>query len=111
MQPDVKATVCYYATGVHDGRLGADEDAGSLARAGEIRGDLLMIWGEADPHIPPEGRETIRRALDGAGVRYAFGHYPAEHAFMRDEGPRYDPEATDWAFAETIAFFRRAFGG
>ncbi|HEX8998807.1 MAG TPA: dienelactone hydrolase family protein, partial [Blastocatellia bacterium] len=33
----------------------------------------------------------------------------AEHAFMRDEGPRYDPEATDQAFAEMITFFRRIF--
>ena len=26
---------------------------------------------------------------------------------MRDEGPRYDPEATDAAFGEMIRFFRR----
>ena len=111
LQPDALATVCYYATGVHNGKLGRDEDAGSLARAGEIRGELLMIWGGADPHVPPEGRETIRRALDEAGTRYAFSTYEgAEHAFMRDEGPRYDPQATDGAFAETIAHFGRVFG-
>jgi carboxymethylenebutenolidase len=111
LQPDVRATVCYYATGVHNGKLGSDADAGSLARAGEIGGDLLMIWGGADPHVPPEGRETIRGALDAAGTRYAFSTYDeAEHAFMRDEGPRYDPQATDGAFAETIARFARVFG-
>jgi dienelactone hydrolase len=27
---------------------------------------------------------------------------------MRDEGARYDPEATDAAFADMIALFRRA---
>ena len=32
--------------------------------------------------------------------------YDGEHAFMRDEGPRYDPEATDQAFADMIALFR-----
>jgi dienelactone hydrolase len=26
---------------------------------------------------------------------------------MRDEGPRYDPEATDRAWGEMIQFFRR----
>jgi len=36
--------------------------------------------------------------------------FPAEHAFMRDEGPRYDPEATDLAFGEMIALFRKVFG-
>jgi carboxymethylenebutenolidase len=33
--------------------------------------------------------------------------YDAEHAFGRDVGDRYDPEATDRAFAETVALFRR----
>ena len=28
---------------------------------------------------------------------------------MRDEGPRFDPEATDQAFAEMIALFRDIF--
>jgi carboxymethylenebutenolidase len=35
--------------------------------------------------------------------------YPTEHAFTRDEGPRFDPEATDLAFAETIRLFRKVF--
>ena len=34
---------------------------------------------------------------------------PAEHAFTRDEGPRFDPEATDQAFAEMIGLYRRIF--
>lgn len=109
LQPDVKATACFYATGVHNGKLGQDDDAGSLACAGEIAGELLMVWGDADPHIPPDGRETIRRALDASGVSYTFSVYPAEHAFMRDEGPRYDPESTDRAFAEAVAFYKRVF--
>lgn len=108
LQPDVKATVCFYATGVHNGKLGKDADAGSLARAAEIRGALRMIWGDADPHIPEEGRETIRKALEAAAVDFTFSIYPAEHAFMRDEGPRYDPEATDQAFGEMIDHFRRS---
>jgi carboxymethylenebutenolidase len=109
LQPDVRATACFYGTGIHDGKLGRDADAGSLARAGEIRGDLLMVWGTGDPHIPEPGRDRIRAALEAAGVRFRFSEYDAEHAFMRDEGPRYDPEATDGAFAEMIAHFRAAF--
>jgi carboxymethylenebutenolidase len=109
-QPDVRATVCYYGTGIHDGKLGKDADAGSLARAREIRGELLMIFGTKDPHVPEAGRETMDRALRVSGVRYRTLLYPAEHAFTRDEGPRYDPEATDLAFAETIQLFRKVFG-
>jgi carboxymethylenebutenolidase len=108
-QPDVRATVCYYGTGIHDGKLGQDADAGSLARAKEIRGELLMIFGTKDPHVPGAGRETIDRALQSSAVRYKTLLYPAEHAFTRDEGPRFDPEATDLAFAETIGLFGRVF--
>lgn len=111
LQPDVLATVCYYGTGIHDGKLGADDDAGSLVRAGEIRGELLMVWGTADPHVPEPGREAIRSALESASVRFRFSEYPAEHAFMRDEGARFDPEATDLAFADMVALYRSVFGG
>jgi carboxymethylenebutenolidase len=108
-QPDVCATVCYYGTGIHDGKLGSDADAGSLARAREISGNLLMIFGAQDPHVPDAGRETIDRALRASGNRYRTLLYPAEHAFTRDEGPRFDPEATDQSFAEMIRAFREAF--
>jgi len=110
LQPDVRATVCFYGTGIHDGRLGKDEDAGSLQRAREIKGELLMIFGEADPHVPKEGHEKIRAALQQAGVKYRVKLYPAEHAFMRDEGPRYDPLSADQAFADMIQLFRHTFG-
>jgi carboxymethylenebutenolidase len=109
-QPDVRATVCYYGTGIHDGKLGKDADAGSLRRAKEIRGELLMIFGTKDPHVPEAGREKIDGVLRDSGVRHRSVLYPADHAFTRDEGPRYDPEATDQAFAETIQLFRIVFG-
>ena len=109
LQADVRATVCFYATGVHTGKLGADPDAGSLERAGEIRGALLLVFGTEDPHVPEEGRARITAALKDAGTDFEVKLYPAEHAFMRDEGPRYDPAATDEAFADMIRFFRRAF--
>jgi carboxymethylenebutenolidase len=108
-QPDVCATVCYYGTGIHDGKLGQDEDAGSLARVKEIRGDLLMIFGTKDPHVPETGRDTIDRALKTSAVPYNTLLYPAEHAFTRDEGPRFDPEATDLAFAQMVGLFRKVF--
>lgn len=109
LQEDVRATVCFYGTGIHNGKLGSDADAGSLQRAAEIQGELLLVWGTLDPHIPAEGREKISSALAAAGVRFSQHQYDAEHAFMRDAGPRYDPEATDEAFGEMVSFFRRVF--
>jgi carboxymethylenebutenolidase len=111
LQPDVKATACWYATGLHDGKLGKDPDAGSLERAGEIRGELLLVFGTEDPHTPSDGREKIKAAMEESGASFEWRLYEAAHAFGRDEGYRYDPVATDEAFAETIALYRRAFGG
>ena len=102
----VRATVCWYPTGLDDGKLGADPDAGSLARAGEIGGDLLLVFGARDPHTPPAAREAVRRGV--AGLRATWLEFDAEHAFGRDVGSRFDPEATDEAFAATVAFFRRS---
>lgn len=107
LQPEVLATVCFYGTGIHDGRLGKDPDAGSLQRAGDIHGELLMVFGANDPHVPAEGRDKIDAELRTAGVHYTRHLYPAEHAFMRDEGARFDPECTDLAFGDMIALFRR----
>lgn len=107
LQSDVRATVCFYGTGIHNGKLGKDADAGSLARANEIRGELLMIFGSADPHVPEDARAKIKAALESERVRFSISLYDAEHAFMRDEGPRYDPVATDQAWNEMIEFYGR----
>jgi carboxymethylenebutenolidase len=100
----VRGTACWYPTGLHDDTLGQDR-SDALARVGEIDGELLLIFGTRDPHTPPDAREVVHRAV--AGASYIWHEYAAEHAFGRDIGPRFDPEATDAAFAETVAFFRR----
>lgn len=110
-QPDVRATACWYATGLHDGKLGSDPDTGTLQRAADVDGELLMIFGSRDPHTPEQGREKIERELAASGARFTWRIFDAEHAFGRDVGARWDPEATDEAFAETVALFRRALSG
>jgi len=109
LQPDVRGTVCFYPTGVHNGKLGQDADAGTFECFNEIAGEMLIVFGSLDPHIPEEGRAKIVSGLQQAGIRFDVKLYPAEHAFMRDEGPRYDAEAMDQAWAEMISFFRRIF--
>ena len=110
LDPRVLAAVCCYPTGLHDGRLGKDRDARSLQHADEIAGRLLVVFGEADPHIPEEGRWKVAEALHaGTGsVRHRVALYPGEHAFMRDEGPRYDSDACDAVWREAIDLFRSA---
>jgi carboxymethylenebutenolidase len=107
-EPAVKATVCFYPTGLHDGALGRDADAGSLAQATRIRGELLAVFGTQDPHTDAAGREIVAAGLAAAGIRHRIALYDTAHAFMRDVGPRWDPQATDEAFAEAIALYRTA---
>ncbi|MFD1365680.1 dienelactone hydrolase family protein [Actinoplanes sichuanensis] len=104
----VKATVCFYPTGLHNGALGADADAGSLARAADIRGRLLIVFGSRDPHVPADARLDILQRLYAAGLTDLELHVytGGEHAFMRDVGPRHDPALTDRALIEAVAFFR-----
>ncbi|HEY4223809.1 MAG TPA: dienelactone hydrolase family protein [Myxococcota bacterium] len=110
--PEIKAAACCYGTGIHNGKLGACDgaatSAGSLERAKELKGELLLVWGRNDPHIPAEGRAKIHRALDDAGIRYEARLYDAEHTFMRDEGNRWDPDAADRAFGAVVGLFKRS---
>jgi carboxymethylenebutenolidase len=103
--PRVRSTACWYPTGLNDGKLAAEPDAATLARAPEIKGDLLLIFGTRDPHTPETGRQVVRRGVRDNNVTWL--EYDAEHAFGRDIGPRYDPEITDEAFAQTVAHLRR----
>lgn len=92
MNPEIRAAVCFYATDIHSGTLGAGKQDDSLVRAGEIKGELLHIWGRQDPHVPLEGRRKILARLDEVGANYQWMEVNGAHAFMRDEGYRYDPE-------------------
>ena len=109
LQREVKAAVCCYPTGIHNGKLGR-EPADTLERVKEITGKILTIFGTLDPHVPPEGREKIVQALDDAAIDHKSLIYEANHTFMRDDGYRYDPVATDAAWKEIIEFFGSAFG-
>ena len=104
--PRVEATVCFYPTGLHNGALGADADAGSLARAADIRGRLMIVFGTKDPHVPAGARAQIVTALYAAGLDDLDLHVyrDGEHAFMRDVGARYDPALTDLALTEAVSF-------
>lgn len=91
MNPEVETGVCFYATDIHKGSLGKGMSDDTLARIPEIKGDMMMVWGRQDPHIPNEGRRVIYDAMTEADTRFTWHEFNGEHAFMRDEGHRYDP--------------------
>jgi len=110
MNADVFATTCFYATDIHKRGLGKGMNDNSQDRAGEIQGELLMIWGRQDPHVPREGRQLIYNILSDANVHFQWHEFNAAHAFIRDEGPRYDPAMAQISYAMTLELFKRRLG-
>ena len=107
MNPGVQATACFYATDIHKRSLGLGMSDDSLDRVGDIKGALLHIWGKQDPHIPPEGRALIKAKLAEKGTKVLWHEFDALHAFMRDEGPRYDPALALQCWSIVLEFFRQ----
>lgn len=110
MNPDVRGTVCFYATDIHKGGLAKGMHDDSLERTKDIRGELLMIWGRQDPHIPLEGRMKVHARLDEVDATYSWVEVNGAHAFLRDEGPRYDPELALRLYSLVFDFFHRRLG-
>jgi len=107
MNPEVLATTCFYATDIHKRGLGAGMNDNTLDRIPEIGGELLMIWGRQDPHIPLEGRVKIHAALETAGTFFQWHEFNGAHAFIRDEGPRYNPVLAQQSYALALEMYQR----
>ena len=110
MNPDVLAATCFYATDIHKRGLGQGMNDNSLDRIPEIKGELLMIWGRQDPHVPLEGRVKIHAALNAANTNFTWHEFNGAHAFLRDEGYRYDPELALQSYTLALNLFRRKLG-
>lgn len=84
LDPRVAAAQCYFATDLHAHTLGLGQADNSLARAAEFtKGandtELVLVFGKLDNHVPPAGRDLIRKTLHEAGVRFSF----YEHAWAQ----------------------------
>ncbi|RMB54697.1 carboxymethylenebutenolidase [Sphingomonas sp. PP-CE-3A-406] len=108
LDPRVSAAACFYPTDIHSGTLGAGRSDDSLMRMAELKAQAMFVWGRQDPHVPFAGRERIRARLEEVGATYAWHELNAQHAFLRDEGPRYDPALFLQAMTLTLDFYRGA---
>jgi carboxymethylenebutenolidase len=107
MNPSVLGAVCFYATDIHKGTLGQGMHDDSMARAAEIKGELLMVWGRQDPHIPTEGRMAVLNRLNEVETRINWHEVNGAHAFLRDQGVRYDPELARSMLGVALDLFHR----
>jgi carboxymethylenebutenolidase len=104
---EILAAACMYPTDLHKRGLGKGQQDDSLERCAQIAGELLMVFGRQDPHIPIEGRRIIYSALSEAERTFEWHEFNAAHAFMRDEGNRYNPQLALLVYQVVVSLFGR----
>lgn len=109
LQPEVAATACFYATDLHTGIIPNKPGQHSMERLSDIKGELMMVWGKQDNHIPTAGRAEVYQKLTAANLTFTWHELNAQHAFMRDEGERYDPQLAMMGYQLALEMFRRKF--
>ncbi|KAI5955665.1 YDL086W [Candida jiufengensis] len=106
----IKAACCFFPTDIHIHGLGKGKNDDSLKRCGEIKGEIIMIFGDKDNHVPLEGRDLIRQEMRKNKVQMTFIEVnEAQHAFIRDENSkgRYDSALTKLCFEWMLELFNR----
>ena len=108
--PEVSAVGAFYPTDIHTGSLGRGKCDDTLAGLAAMKASLLVVFGRQDPHVPLEGRRLIRETLEAGGVDFEWHEFNAAHAFLRDEGVRYNPALARVAMALLLRFFAEKIG-
>lgn len=107
LNKEIKAASCLYATDIHSNTLPCAEGNDSFTRTKDIKAELQMIWGKQDPHVPDEGRMKIHHNLIAGKNTFTWHEFNAQHAFMRDEGERYDPQLALKVYLMAVELFQR----
>jgi len=104
--PEVYATAPFYGGGMT--RPGQPGGRAPIDDAGNLKGPVLAFFGGKDAFIPMAEVDKFRDALNRAGKPAEIVLYAdADHGFMCDERPSYNPVHAKEAFAKTIAFFKQ----
>ncbi|GAA5129842.1 dienelactone hydrolase family protein [Luteolibacter yonseiensis] len=110
LRPHVSAVGAFYPTDIHTGTLGLGKCDDTLARLPGMEASLLILFGRQDPHVPLEGRRLIRQTLEDGGVDFEWHEFNAAHAFLRDEGVRYNPALARVTMSLLLRFLAEKIG-
>lgn len=110
LRPGVSAVGAFYPTDIHTGTLGLGKCDDTLARLPGMKASLLVVFGRQDPHVPLEGRRLIHQTLEEGGVDFEWHEFNAAHAFLRDEGVRYNPALARVAMTLLLRFLSEKIG-
>lgn len=107
LNPLIQGAFCLYPTDIHSNTLPCVPGNDSLSRSGDIQCEVVFIFGKQDPHVPLAGRQALLRCFQAIGLNYDWHEVNAQHAFMRDEGERYDSALALEMYYKAAAFFQR----
>ncbi|MFC4995503.1 dienelactone hydrolase family protein [Rubritalea tangerina] len=107
LHPRVQAASCLYATDIHSSTMPAGDKPQTIDQLSDIAGEIMFVWGRQDPHVPLVGRVHLYSQLNQSDTHYTWHELNGQHAFIRDEGERYDPELASLCQRLTLDLFHR----
>ncbi|HVC44228.1 MAG TPA: dienelactone hydrolase family protein [Candidatus Binataceae bacterium] len=103
---DVRATAPYYGGGMT--RAGQPGGKAPTDYAANLKGPVMAFFGGKDAFIPMAEVDKFRDALNQAGKPAEVVLYAdADHGFMCEDRPSYNPERAREAWPKTVAFFKQ----
>lgn len=108
--PGVTAVAAFYPTDIHSRTLGLGKCDDTIERLKTAEGAFFFVWGRQDPHVPVEGRRKIHQLLEDHERDFEWHEFNAAHAFLRDEGPRYNPALARNGMALMLRFLGEKIG-
>ena len=107
-ETELAAAVSFYGGGIA-APAGPGGAPSTIGRSASIRGRILCLFGGRDAHIPLDQVDSIRGALESAGVRHEVVVYDeSEHGFFCDQRASYDKSSAEDAWQRTTALFAAA---
>ena len=97
---DADASVSYYGVGLEN----------RVAEAEKLTHPLLMHIAEADEFTPKAAQAVILAALKDHPQVEIYTYPGCNHAFAREGGAHYNPDAARHANGRTLTFFKRNLG-
>ena len=105
LNSNIEAAFCLYPTDIHSNTLPCAQGNDSLTQSHTIQCPMVLVFGKQDPHVSSEGRDLIRQTLSQNDLNFEWHEVNAQHAFMRDEGDRYDAALALKMYRHSIDFF------
>jgi carboxymethylenebutenolidase len=105
LNKQISGAFCLYPTDVHSNTLPCNQGNDSLTRSDDISCPIVLVFGKQDPHVSAQGRILIHQTLSQNECDFSWHEVNAQHAFMRDEGDRYDAALAMQIYKMAIDFF------